>query len=395
MANNPVDEQELLEESALARFTELDGDRGTVLDTARLCSALTLPYLLPPDSHKENDSLDNPYQNIGARLVNNLASKITFTLIPPNNPFFRLYPSAGTVATRGLDESTEELDKANQIAVAIENEAQKRIAKESIGVPAIEMMKSLIVTGNTLGVKIKVETPLDKGLKTYRLDNYVAERDYRGNLLDVVTRETVSPNTLDDDLIALLEESGKLPDEVILYTRCVLKKGKWYEYQYLNDKAVEDSMATYTDEDMPYMALRWTAINGHNYGVGLVEQHKSDLITLEGAYQLLLESASVSARTLFGLRAGALTDLHDLQEADNGSFIFGDLEEDVSVLRVEKHNDIAIVENIIQMLTKRLEQVFLASSSAVRDSERTKHTWFDIIILNNLEGSRVNQKEAI
>jgi len=395
MATNPVDEQELLEESALARFTELDGDRGTVLDTARLCSALTLPYLLPPDSHKENDSLDNPYQNIGARLVNNLASKITFTLIPPNNPFFRLYPSAGTVATRGLDESTEELDKANQIAVAIENEAQKRIAKESIGVPAIEMMKSLIVTGNTLGVKIKVETPLDKGLKTYRLDNYVAERDYRGNLLDVVTRETVSPNTLDDDLIALLEESGKLPDEVILYTRCVLKKGKWYEYQYLNDKAVEDSMATYTDEDMPYMALRWTAINGHNYGVGLVEQHKSDLITLEGAYQLLLESASVSARTLFGLRAGALTDLHDLQEADNGSFIFGDLEEDVSVLRVEKHNDIAIVENIIQMLTKRLEQVFLASSSAVRDSERTKHTWFDIIILNNLEGSRVNQKEAI
>jgi len=383
MAKDNVNPQEIMEESAKEVFDKLDGDRGTILDNARKCAELTLPYILPPDGHTENDSLPDPYQNLGARLVNNLASKITFTLLPPNNPFFRLFPDENT---EGLLDSDEKRSEANQIAVAIENEAQKVIAKESIGVPAIEMMKALIVTGNALGVKVDVTTPIDKGLKTYRLDNYVVLRDYRGNLIDVVTRETVSTDTLDDDLYALLENGGEVAKEATLYTRCVLKRDKWYEYQYINDILVEDSLTTYNPEDMPYMALRWSAINGHNYGVGLVEIHLGDFNTLEGAYQLLLEHASVAGRTIFGIKPGSQINIRDLQNAKNGDVIQGDLEQEVTVLRVDKHQDLMSVENVIEKLTRRLEQTFLAASSAVRESERTTATEIRYLA-NDLETS--------
>lgn len=365
-------QQMMEEESAKSIFDALDGARSTILDTARDCSKLTLPYLLPPDGHTENDSLDDPYQNLGARLVNNLASKITFTLLPPNNPFFRLFPTLETESNL-IGDDEKKRSEAEQIAARIEREAQKVIARESLGVPAIEMIKSLIVTGNALGVKVEPETSIDKGLKTYRLDNYVVQRDYRGNLLEVVTRETVSPHTLDDDLMAMLESEGEVPEEVSVYTRCVLRNKQWYEYQYLGDVLVEDSLATYSPEDMPYMPLRWTAINGHNYGVGLVEQFKGDFITLTGTDQLLLEHSSVAGRVIFGLRGGAITDLYELQNAGNGDFIIGDLENDISVLRVDKADEMRSVENISITISRRLEQVFLAANSAVRDSERTTY----------------------
>lgn len=365
-----IDEQEILEVSAKERFDALDGERTTVLDEARACAELTLPYLMPPDGHTETNILDNPYQNLGARLVNNLSNKLAFTMLPPNTPFFRLLPDASTEEMIAGDEDTK--NKVNQLAVMIENKAKQKISNEYLAVPVVELFKSLVVTGNALGVKIEPESSVDKGLKTYRLDNYVVKRDYRGNPLEIITRETINPNTLDEDIIESLDLNvDDDSEDVTLYTRAVFKVGKWYEYQYIEDNLVEDSLATYSIEDFPYIPLRWTSVNGHNYGVGHCSQHKSDLITLEGAYQLLLESSSVAGRTIFGIKPGSQIDLNELNNAPNGSAIFGDFDNDLTVSRVEKHNDLQLVMNIVDQTTRRLEQAFLAASSAVRDSERT------------------------
>ena len=113
MAKAKFNEKLLLDEGIKERFEQLDGDRTTVLDEARTCSELTLPYLLPPDGHKETDVLDNPYQNLGARLVNNLANKIAFTMLPPNQPFFRLFPNEATEAMLDGEQSEEKKTLVN------------------------------------------------------------------------------------------------------------------------------------------------------------------------------------------------------------------------------------------------------------------------------------------
>ena len=80
-----------------ARWSKLEGEKSTVLDSARDCAELTIPSMLTKQGHQEQDVLSTPYQSLGSRAVNHLASKLLLTLLPPNAPFFRLMPNAEDV----------------------------------------------------------------------------------------------------------------------------------------------------------------------------------------------------------------------------------------------------------------------------------------------------------
>ena len=103
---------------------------------------------------------------------------------------------------------------------------------------------------------------------------------------------------------------------------------------------------SYKEDKFPYIPLRWTSIGGHNYGVGLVEQYLGDFRSLEACYQLLIEFAAVAGRTVFGLKPGSITDIDDLNGAENGQVISGDLENDLTVMVTNKGNDISYIQQI-------------------------------------------------
>ena len=69
-------------------FKKLHNDRNTVMTRAVDSAKLTLPYMATEDSHTESDTLDTPFQAIGSRVVNSLASKLMLSLFPPNLSFF-------------------------------------------------------------------------------------------------------------------------------------------------------------------------------------------------------------------------------------------------------------------------------------------------------------------
>jgi hypothetical protein len=65
-------------------------ERESYLKRARECAKLTIPNLIKDEGDNWATIYDTPYQGIGARGVNHLASKLLLTLLPPNSPFFRL-----------------------------------------------------------------------------------------------------------------------------------------------------------------------------------------------------------------------------------------------------------------------------------------------------------------
>ena len=359
-----------LENSAKGRFSKLDSDRSSVLDRARECSKLTIASVVTVDGHTESDELDTPYQAVGSRLVHSLASKLLLTLLPPNTPFARLVPDPEVVelvqsqAEGGKDELEKNL-------VQIEQEIMRQTEREALRVPAFEAIKSLIIGGNALLYKT------DTGMKSYKMANYVVVRDFSGNPTEMIAKEAVTKDTLPEDIRDQLEaaEDSAEAEIVGIYTRAVKKNGVWYEYQTIEDVIVENSEVVYQDEkELPFIPLRWTSINGEHYGRGLVEQYLGDFRSLEALYQLLLEASAVMSRVLFGKRAGSTVDIADLNGADNGECIMGDLENDITTLRVDKGADLQVPLNMVQDLTRRLEQAFLAASSAARESERTTAT---------------------
>ena len=358
--------------SAKEKFSKMDADRSAVLDRARECSKLTIPSVVTDDGHTESDALETPFQAVGSRLVHNLASKLILALLPPNTSFFRLLPNPDAI---DLAESQQEGGKAEleRNLVVIEQEMMKQIEREAIRVPSFEAVKSLVVSGNSLLYKTEV------GLKVYKLANYVVSRDFSGNPIEIICKEMVTKDTLPDDVREKLDDNKEAGSEdntkVTIYTRARKREGVWYEWQEVEEVFVDGSDVTYTEEkELPFIPLRWTSINGENYGRGLVEQYLGDFRSLEALSQLLIEASAVMARVLFGKRAGSVVDVDDINNAENGICILGDLENDITTLQVGKNADLQVPLQMVQDITRRLEQAFLVASSAARDSERTTAT---------------------
>lgn len=356
--------------SSKERFSKLDADRSSVLDRARECSKLTIPSVIVDDGHTESDDLETPYQAVGSRLVHSLASKLLLALLPPNTSFFRLMPNPEVVefAQQQVENGKEELERN---LVTLEQEMMKQIEREALRVPIFEAIKSLIIGGNSL--LYKTET----GIKNYRLANYVIARDFSGNPVEIICKESITKDTLPADLLEKVTSDPDLKEstKLTIYTRAARKEGVWYEWQEVEGIVVEDSDVTYNNpNDLPFIPLRWTSINGENYGRGLVEQYLGDFRSLEALRQLLLEGSAVMARVIFGKRAGSVVDVDDINEAENGTCILGDLEQDITTLRVDKGMDFQTPWQLKQEIVRNLEQAFLAASSAARDSERTTAT---------------------
>ena len=338
--------------------------RSPYLSRARDCAELTIPSLLPRDGHGASNDLPTPYQGMGARGVNNLASKLILALMPPNQPFFRLL--LGEFALQQLTGSDQMRTEMESALGQIEREVQAEIEGGSIRVSAFEALKLLLVTGNVL-LYVKPEG----GLRVFRLDRYVVKRDPSGNILEIVVHEKVSPLALPEDLQRRLTQTDKdsAADTVDLYTWVKRKGDRYLVHQEVKDKRVPGSEGEWPVEKSPFLALRWAKIDGEDYGRGHVEEYIGDLRSLEGLTRAIVEGTAAAAKVVFLVNPNGVTKEKTISTAPNNAVRSGD-KNDVSVLQVDKYNDFRVALETVSMLQLRLSQAFLLTASVQRDAER-------------------------
>jgi hypothetical protein len=194
-------------------------------------------------------------------------------------------------------------------------------------------------------------------------------------LPDKVKKQLAETDNVDTvDLLPTTSNSTDIK-QVEVYTMIVRESSTKYKvWQEINGVIIEGTEKTYSEDKLPYITLRWTSMNNEDYGRGLVSQYLGDLRSLEGLTQTIVEGAGISAMHLFGLRPGSTLKVEDLNNAENGEFVLGDLEKEVTVLQVNKTADLQVPMNLIQQLEQRIAKAFLMFSGQVRDSERTTAT---------------------
>jgi len=341
----------------------------------RDASQLTLPYIFPDDGHDQTSILPTPINSIGPAAVNTLASKLLLALLPPTGVFFRLLPDQDVVKDAPL-EAIKSLD--TELA-KIERDVVEYINQKALRVPVYEAIKLLIITGNAMMYKVP-----KGGIKVFSPYQYVVQRDYIGNVLTACIKERMAYQALPKKVQDMLAEVGEKDTEVVttkevkqvdVYTMIVRESADKYKvWQEIKGQVIEGTVKEYSKEKMPYITLRWTTINNEDYGRGHVQQYLGDLRSLEGLTQTIVEGAGIAAMTLFGLRPGSTLMIEDLNNAENGEFVLGDLEREVSTLQVNKGADFQVPFNLMGMLEQRLSRAFLMISGQVRDSERTTAT---------------------
>lgn len=178
----------------------------TVISKCELYARWTLPQLMADVSTTGGTravTVERDYQEMGAILVNHLATKLARLLFPTSNPFFRVQPSKELEAI-----GTKAGIPANTVQAALarlEMDAAKRVFLNSGYAQLILALKHLIVTGNVLIYRDKKNSKCC----AYGIQSFAARRDGQGNLLDCVLREFTFVEALDDALQQALRSASK------------------------------------------------------------------------------------------------------------------------------------------------------------------------------------------
>lgn len=353
--------------SLQTRYEKLAADREVYLQRARDCAKVTIPTMFPLAGSNGASKFPTPWQSLGARLVNNLAAKLLLALFPPNAPFFKL--SIDDFALQKLTQQEgmrAEVEKAlNMVERAVMNELETNTSRPAL----FEALKQLIVGGNALLFVTK-----DNKLRVHRLSNYVVKRDPMGNPLEIVIKECISPLELPDGVIAAHGlKADNNEDDVELYTGLTLvtaaNGARWKVWQEIKGTTVAGTLHYVPHDRCPARPLRWTALDGEDYGRGMTEEYLGDLCSLEGLQKAIVQGAAAAAKVLFLVRPNGTTKKKAITDAESGAVESGH-KDDVTVLQMEKYADFKVALETRQEIITALSFAFMLNTAIQRNGER-------------------------
>lgn len=357
--------------TAKHRYGRLEQDRRSFLDRARMCSALTIPSVLPREGFNRHSDLPTPFQSVGARGVRTMASKLLLSLFP-SIPFFNYRVDDQTLAEIGAGRG-----EAEGMLASRERAVVTELETSSFRPQAWAVFVNLLVTGN---VCIYIPSDPDKKSKAYKLDSYVVRRDHEGNVLEAIIKEELDFGALEPDIQQALLESGSyvkgeddsLTDNPVeLYTvfEADYESKMWHVHQEVETIKLEDSEGSYKFGMLPWLFLRLIAMPGESYGRSYCEEYLGDLDSLEALTETIVTGAAASAKVVFLVNPGGLTDLKEIADAKAGDVKSGRAD-DVQAMQVQKAMDLRVAREMAGEMTQRLAYAFLMNSAVQRDAER-------------------------
>lgn len=357
--------------SAKALYEQLATARDPYLKRARRAAELTVPHLFPAEGTSGSTAFKEPNQSLGARGLRHLASKLQISLFPVNAPFFKYTVDdlALSNLTQGAKDQRGEVEKAlsarERAVITVMNAAMFRPV-------SFEVFRQLLLSGNSL-----LHIPKKGRVRAHKLSSYVVRRDASGNVLDIVILEQVARTALPADIMAKIASAGSSADApreatVDVFTLISLDADgqKFIVTQEIDGVLIDGEYSgEYPKDKLPWMPLRFTYIEGEDYGRGFIDEYIGDLNNLDKLTEALRDGTIQGAKVIWLVKTNSTIKPHLLAKAENGGFVPGN-EGDVVPLRLEKQADFAVAERLIDKITERLSYAFLLNSAIQRNGDR-------------------------
>ncbi|QEQ94718.1 putative head to tail connecting protein [Erwinia phage pEp_SNUABM_10] len=361
------------EEGAKAVYERLKNDRQPYETRAENCAQFTIPSLFPKDSDNESTDYTTPWQAVGARGLNNLASKLMLALFPMQT-WMKL--TISEFEAKQLVGDSEGLAKVDEGLSMVERIIMNYIESNSYRVTLFECLKQLVVAGNCL---LYLPDPKEgdnkyNPMRLYRLTSYVVQRDAYGNILQGVTRDQIAFGALPEDVRKQVESSGgeKKPDEVVdIYTHFYLdeESGEYLKYEEVEEQEIDGTDAQYPLDALPYIPVRMVRIDGESYGRSYAEEYLGDLRSLENLQEAIVKMSMISSKVIGLVNPAGITQVRRLTKAQTGDFVPG-VRADIDFLQLEKAADFSVAKAVSDQIESRLSYAFMLNSAVQRTGER-------------------------
>lgn len=359
------------EEGAKAVYDKLKNDRQPYETRAENCAQFTIPSLFPKDSDNSSTDYTTPWQAVGARGLNNLASKLMLALFPMQT-WMRL--SISEYEAKQLVGDPTALAKVDEGLAMVERIIMNYIESNSYRVTLFECLKQLVVSGNALLYLPEPDGTRYNPMKLYRLSAFVVQRDAYGNVLQIVTRDQIAFGALPEDVRAKVAASGgeKKPDDTVdVYTHIYLdeESGEFLKYEEAEGEEVEGTAAQYPVGACPYIPVRMVRIDGEAYGRSYCEEYLGDLRSLENLQEAIVKMSMISAKVIGLVNPAGITQPRRLTKAQTGDFVAG-RKQDIEFLQLEKTADFTVARAVSESIEARLSYAFMLNSAVQRTGER-------------------------
>lgn len=346
--------------NAASRFSAMSAARSSVLDKAREASRLTIPGLIPQPGQNEHFTPVQPYQSVGAHGVRTLGSRLLSTLFPTSVPFFRLELDAFAAASVEADKAKTDslLSQVSESTASLMEDLRVRPAMA-------EAMRHLIVAGN-----IVIHFPLDRAPKLYRLDQFVLKRNAEGDWVEIIIQEKVYPSTLPEAVrnqLGINIDTDKSEQQIDIYTVVTRSGDTVEEHQEIDGKVIESTKGASPANRSGWLAPRWLAVPGSDYGRSLITEYLGDLLSLEDLNRSIVQFAAVASRIINLVDPNSTLDVAELAAAESGDYLYG-READVSSLALNKSQDFGVMSAVAERIEDRVSRAFLIQS--FRQAER-------------------------
>ena len=352
-------------DSAKAVYARLENDRKPYITRAEDAATYTIPSLFPKESDNGSTDYPTPYQSVGARGVNNLASKLMLALFPPNSPFFRL--SVRDDVMQYLEQTPQDKQMIEQSLMQMEQVIQGYIESNQIRVTLHEALKQLVLAGNCM----LYMPPKEGGIKLYRLNNYVVQRDAMGHVIQMVTVDKLAVATVPQDVLSMLGDKKDPQEEVEIYTHIYFDEAsqRYFSYQEVDEKPIAGYEQNFPADACPWIPLRLTKMDGEHYGRSYCEDYLGDLKTCEGLSKAIVEMSGIAAHVIYLVNPNGVTQVRKVAKCENGGFVAGRAE-DITALQLDKYNDLRVTKETVDRVEDRLSYAFMLNSAVQRSGER-------------------------
>lgn len=356
-----------------SRWDALTTKMGDLLDGCREFADLTIPHVLPPDDVTGTHKLTKaPLNSITARGISSLANKLQLILLPPNASFFKLNVDEQTLIDMGVnpDEIKTMMADINLQLSRVESESMRIIESSTLRKRLYDALVLSIITGNAL-LQADVNS---NGSRVFSLLNYRLNRDYNGQVREIVVSEQVEVNSLDDDVRKQISEEATINNddkfaEMLTYIH-LGEDGAHHQFQEIKGVKVKGTDAKYPKGKSPWIPIRWSQRNNSDYGVGLIEVYIGSVRELEGYHKSSRDFITTASDIKFGIKQGSALTPRKLAALKSGEVIANADMGDVTELKISRNGELQIIEKMMSILKQELAQVFLLSSGNVRQAER-------------------------
>lgn len=367
MKKHPMDQRAYGQRvSARQRWAQLNNKRRGFLTRIEGYASVTIPMVCLPDHVDQNSSsIQHDWTSVGAQAVNHLQNKIVMALFRPGMPFFRLDPDevlAKQLATQGIPEET-----IREGLVAGEQRALRTLDQKAVRPKLNEVVRNLIVAGNTALDLTDDDEPRVHGIK-----EYVVKRSIAGRVQEILFYERVLYDELAEDVQAATasEHAGSI-EKYIDFIKWYRRKGnKWYLTQHVNEKQLDESFdAVWSEDRFPIHILTWDLGDKQDYGTGLVEQYAGDFGTLSTLSESEIKAAVLASDYRWLANPAGVGDVNDFKTSVSGDVIAGS-EKDLSIVALVSTQGLDLIGKSADKVIARIGRAFLMNSAVTRDAER-------------------------